>query len=149
MKRFFFSQISFPLGLWQPKTRTSNLAIGDSKLLDVGCRAGDRHRPGCRNGSKWRDPWQSRTINFDQENVYEQLNAVTEGRGPDRCIDAVESKAHGNGAVDAVRPHRCGMPECPGDDQEPQVDQAIWLRHLLSHLANLRRNQNMPAQVAR
>ena len=42
------------------------------------------------------------TINFDQENVYEQLNAMTEGRGPDRCIDAVGVEAHGTGAVDAV-----------------------------------------------
>lgn len=42
------------------------------------------------------------TINFDQENVYEQLNAMTEGRGPDRCIDAVGVEAHGAGAVDAV-----------------------------------------------
>ena len=42
------------------------------------------------------------TINFDQENVYERLNAMTEGRGPDRCIDAVGVEAHGTGAVDAV-----------------------------------------------
>ena len=42
------------------------------------------------------------TINFDQENVYEQLNAMTEGRGPDCCIDAVGVEAHGTGAVDAV-----------------------------------------------
>ena len=42
------------------------------------------------------------TINFDQENVYERLNAITEGRGPDRCIDAVGVAAHGTGAADAV-----------------------------------------------
>jgi threonine dehydrogenase-like Zn-dependent dehydrogenase len=42
------------------------------------------------------------TINFDQENVYERLNAMTEGRGPDRCIDAVGVEAHGTGAADAV-----------------------------------------------
>jgi threonine dehydrogenase-like Zn-dependent dehydrogenase len=42
------------------------------------------------------------TINFDQGNVYEQLNAMTDGRGPDRCIDAVGVEAHGTGAVDAV-----------------------------------------------
>jgi threonine dehydrogenase-like Zn-dependent dehydrogenase len=42
------------------------------------------------------------TINFDQEDVYERLNAMTEGRGPDRCIDAVGCEAHGTGGVDAV-----------------------------------------------
>jgi threonine dehydrogenase-like Zn-dependent dehydrogenase len=34
--------------------------------------------------------------------VYERLNAMTEGRGPDRCIDAVGCEAHGTGGVDAV-----------------------------------------------
>jgi threonine dehydrogenase-like Zn-dependent dehydrogenase len=42
------------------------------------------------------------TINFDKEDVYERLNAMTEGRGPDRCIDAVGCEAHGAGDIDAV-----------------------------------------------
>jgi threonine dehydrogenase-like Zn-dependent dehydrogenase len=42
------------------------------------------------------------TINFDKEEVYERLNAMTEGRGPDRCIDAVGCEAHGTGGVDAI-----------------------------------------------
>jgi len=42
------------------------------------------------------------TINFDKEDVYERLNAMTEGRGPDRCIDAVGCEAHGVGDIDAV-----------------------------------------------
>jgi len=42
------------------------------------------------------------TINFDKEDVYERLNAMTDGRGPDRCIDAVGCEAHGTGGVDAV-----------------------------------------------
>jgi threonine dehydrogenase-like Zn-dependent dehydrogenase len=42
------------------------------------------------------------TINFDQEEMYDRLNALTEGRGPDRCIDAVGCEAHGTGGVDAV-----------------------------------------------
>jgi len=42
------------------------------------------------------------TINFAKETVYDQLNAMTEGRGPDRCIDAVGAEAHGTGGVDAV-----------------------------------------------
>lgn len=42
------------------------------------------------------------TINFDNQNVYEQLQEMTKGRGPDRCIDAVGTEAHGTGALDAV-----------------------------------------------
>jgi threonine dehydrogenase-like Zn-dependent dehydrogenase len=42
------------------------------------------------------------TINFDKEQVYKRLNAVTEGRGPDRCIDAAGFEAHGTGGVDAI-----------------------------------------------
>jgi threonine dehydrogenase-like Zn-dependent dehydrogenase len=37
------------------------------------------------------------TINFEEEDLYERLNAMTEGRGPDRCIDAVGCEAHGTG----------------------------------------------------
>ena len=42
------------------------------------------------------------TINFDKEDVSEQLTAMTKGRGPDRCIDAVGCEAHETGSVDAV-----------------------------------------------
>jgi len=42
------------------------------------------------------------TINFEEEDVYERLIAMTQGRGPDRCIDAVGCEAHETGAVDAV-----------------------------------------------
>jgi len=42
-------------------------------------------------------------IDFGQnEQVYEQLQEMTKGRGPDRCIDAVGAEAHGAGAIDAV-----------------------------------------------
>lgn len=41
-------------------------------------------------------------INFDKEDVYETLQAMTGGRGPDRCIDAVGCEAHGTGSFDAV-----------------------------------------------
>ncbi len=42
------------------------------------------------------------TIDFDDEEVYERLNEMTKGRGPDRCIDAVGMEAHGAGSFDAV-----------------------------------------------
>lgn len=42
------------------------------------------------------------TINFEDGDVYERLMALTSGRGPDRCIDAVGTEAHGRGSVDAM-----------------------------------------------
>jgi threonine dehydrogenase-like Zn-dependent dehydrogenase len=42
------------------------------------------------------------TINFEKEDVYERLNEITKGRGPDRCIDAVGMEAHGHGSWDSV-----------------------------------------------
>src|SRR5436190_7667302 len=42
------------------------------------------------------------TINFDKEDVYDKLQEMTKGRGPDRCIDAVGCEAHATGTVDAV-----------------------------------------------
>jgi threonine dehydrogenase-like Zn-dependent dehydrogenase len=35
-------------------------------------------------------------INFDDENVFERVKAMTGGRGPDACIDAVGLEAHGH-----------------------------------------------------
>jgi threonine dehydrogenase-like Zn-dependent dehydrogenase len=44
------------------------------------------------------------TINFmeEDEKVYDRLMELTGGRGPDRCIDAVGTEAHGRGSFDAV-----------------------------------------------
>jgi threonine dehydrogenase-like Zn-dependent dehydrogenase len=42
------------------------------------------------------------TINFDEVKVYDRLQEMTNGRGPDRCIDAVGCEAHHTGALDAV-----------------------------------------------
>jgi threonine dehydrogenase-like Zn-dependent dehydrogenase len=42
------------------------------------------------------------TINFDKDDVYDKLQEMTNGRGPDRCIDAVGCEAHASGSVDAV-----------------------------------------------
>jgi threonine dehydrogenase-like Zn-dependent dehydrogenase len=43
-------------------------------------------------------------INFSEidGSVYDRLMEMTNGRGPDRCIDAVGAEAHGTGALDAV-----------------------------------------------
>lgn len=42
------------------------------------------------------------TINFDEVNVYETLQEMTNERGPDRCIDAVGCEALAGGTVDGV-----------------------------------------------
>jgi threonine dehydrogenase-like Zn-dependent dehydrogenase len=42
------------------------------------------------------------TIHYERENVYDRLMAMTGGRGPDRCIDAVGTDAHGTGVVAAT-----------------------------------------------
>lgn len=41
-------------------------------------------------------------INFSEEDVKETLDAKTNGRGPDRCIDAVGTEAHVGGSFDSV-----------------------------------------------
>lgn len=42
------------------------------------------------------------TINFDEVDVYDRLQELTGGRGPDRCIDAVGCEAHATGSFDAL-----------------------------------------------
>ncbi len=44
------------------------------------------------------------TINFlkVEDSVYDRLQQMTNGRGPDRCIDAVGAEAHGTGSTPAV-----------------------------------------------
>ena len=42
------------------------------------------------------------TINFNKDNVYDRLMAMTGGRGPDSCIDAVGTEAAGHGSMDAI-----------------------------------------------
>lgn len=49
-----------------------------------------------------REHGKAETINFAEENVYDRLQEMTKGRGPDRCIDAVGCEAHGTGSIDAV-----------------------------------------------
>jgi threonine dehydrogenase-like Zn-dependent dehydrogenase len=42
------------------------------------------------------------TIDFSKDKVYERLQEMTHGRGPDRCIDAVGAEAHAWGSFDSV-----------------------------------------------
>ena len=49
-----------------------------------------------------REHGDAETIDFEDEDVYERLMAMTGGRGPDRCIDAVGTEAHGTGLTGMV-----------------------------------------------
>ena len=49
-----------------------------------------------------REVGKAETIDFSNSDVYETLQEMTKGRGPDRCIDAVGAEAHGTGGFDAV-----------------------------------------------
>jgi threonine dehydrogenase-like Zn-dependent dehydrogenase len=42
------------------------------------------------------------TINFDEESVIERLNELTNGKGPEKCIDSVGMEAHAAGTIDAM-----------------------------------------------
>ena len=42
------------------------------------------------------------TINFEDESVLERLNDLTEGKGPDKCIDAVGMEAHASSHLDGM-----------------------------------------------
>lgn len=42
------------------------------------------------------------TINFDNESVVERLNELTDGKGPEKCIDAVGMEAHASGTLDSL-----------------------------------------------
>jgi threonine dehydrogenase-like Zn-dependent dehydrogenase len=42
------------------------------------------------------------TINFDEESVVERLNDLTNGKGPEKCIDAVGMEAHATHTLDSV-----------------------------------------------
>ncbi len=42
------------------------------------------------------------TINFDEESVLERLKDLTEGKGPEKCIDAVGLESHATRSIDAV-----------------------------------------------
>jgi threonine dehydrogenase-like Zn-dependent dehydrogenase len=46
-----------------------------------------------------REHGDAETIDFENEEVYDRLMAMTGGRGPDRCIDAVGTEAHGTGVM--------------------------------------------------
>lgn len=63
------------------------------------------------------------TIDFSKVDVYERLQELTKGRGPDRCIDAVGCEAHATSTVGAVADAVSGAVVI--SDQMHSVTQAI------------------------
>jgi threonine dehydrogenase-like Zn-dependent dehydrogenase len=65
------------------------------------------------------------TINFSKEDVFERLMEMTNGRGPDRCVDAVGGEAHAggtfDGTIDAIK-----TAVFLGTDRPHVLRQAIW-----------------------
>lgn len=49
-----------------------------------------------------REKGRAETIDFDEEDVYDRLQEMTGGRGPDRCIDAVGCEAHATASLDSA-----------------------------------------------
>ena len=42
------------------------------------------------------------TIDFQNESVVDRLNELTQGKGPEKCIDAVGMEAHATSSLDAI-----------------------------------------------
>ncbi len=57
--------------------------------------------------------------------VYDALQEMTKGRGPDRCIDAVGAEAHAGGSVDAVV-DKVKAALYLGTDRPHVLREAIW-----------------------
>ena len=64
------------------------------------------------------------TIDFSALGVYDTLQEMTKGRGPDRCIDAVGAEAHGGDSIGAVV-DRVKAAVGLGTDQPQALRQAI------------------------
>jgi threonine dehydrogenase-like Zn-dependent dehydrogenase len=49
-----------------------------------------------------REHGKAETINFEEVDVYDKLMEMTDGRGPDSCMDAVGGEAHAGGTLDGI-----------------------------------------------
>jgi threonine dehydrogenase-like Zn-dependent dehydrogenase len=70
-----------------------------------------------------REHGDAETLNYANEDVYDRLLEMTGGRGPDRCIDAVGTEAHGTGLAGISDRVKQGMKL--EDDRPHALRQAI------------------------
>jgi threonine dehydrogenase-like Zn-dependent dehydrogenase len=71
----------------------SAILLGAKKVVTIDCLP-ERLSMAAAAGSE--------IINFQDESVIERLNELTDGRGPDKCIDAVGLEAHASSHVDSI-----------------------------------------------
>ena len=66
-------------------------------------------------------------INFEkgEGSVYDRLQEMTKGRGPDRCIDSVGAEAHGTGSFDAIL-DKAKAAVMLGTDRAHVLRETIW-----------------------
>ncbi len=64
------------------------------------------------------------TLDFMQDSIYDRLQEMTSGRGPDACIDAVGTEASPRGSIDAVL-DRAKQAAMLGTDRPHVLRQAI------------------------
>ncbi|HYC55385.1 MAG TPA: zinc-dependent alcohol dehydrogenase [Candidatus Binatia bacterium] len=67
----------------------------------------------------------SQTINFQDVKVYDCLMDLTNGRGPDSCIDAVGCEAHATGSLDAIV-DKAKMAAYMATDRPHVLREAFW-----------------------
>ena len=67
----------------------------------------------------------SETINFDDDDVYDALMDLTNGRGPDSCIDAVGCEAHAGGKISNGRVTPLKSSSVPAVDRPHVLRQTI------------------------
>lgn len=72
-----------------------------------------------------REQGRAETIDFSSNDVYDSLMEMTKGCGPDRCIDAVGTEAHGAASFDA-RYDRIKAAFWLATDRPHVLREAIW-----------------------
>jgi threonine dehydrogenase-like Zn-dependent dehydrogenase len=68
--------------------------LGAARVIAID-RVPERLQMAARHGK-------AETIDFSKVDVYDTLQEMTKGRGPDRCIESVGCEAHATGSLDAV-----------------------------------------------
>jgi threonine dehydrogenase-like Zn-dependent dehydrogenase len=72
----------------------SAILLGAQRIISIDCRP-ERLAMARQSGA-------TDTINFEADKVLEQLNALTRGKGPDKCIDAVGLESHASATFDSM-----------------------------------------------
>ena len=69
------------------------------------------------------DQGKAETIDFEKENFQERLMEMTNGRGPDSCIDAVDCEAHSSSGLSTVLDQAKALVALSAD--RPQLNRAL------------------------